>query len=77
MLDAFRRVTGHDLDPEVGPRRVGDPPILVADNRAILSALDWTPERDDLDRIIASAWAWEQTLDRLHAPLPSSVTPLT
>jgi UDP-glucose 4-epimerase len=64
VVDAFARVTGIDLAPEVGPRRAGDPPVLVADNRRILSSLDWRPERDDLERIIASAWAWEQ---RLHA----------
>mgnify|MGYP006278524293 CR=1 FL=1 len=46
-----------------GPRwNRGDLPVLVADNRRILASLDWHPERDDLDRILASAWAWEQRL---------------
>ncbi len=62
VLDTFERVTGVALDPEIGPRRPGDPPELVADNRAILRTLDWRPERDDLERIIASAWAWERRL---------------
>jgi len=62
VLDIFTRVTGIELAPEIGPRRPGDPPILVADNRRILSELDWRPRRDDLERIIASAWAWEQRL---------------
>jgi UDP-glucose 4-epimerase len=59
VLDAVHRVTGVDLDPEIGPRRAGDPAKLVADNRRILATLDWRPERDDLDRIVASAWTWE------------------
>ncbi|PAV68787.1 hypothetical protein WR25_13761 [Diploscapter pachys] len=32
-------------------RRAGDPAALVADNRAILAALPWRPQRDDLDTI--------------------------
>ena len=62
VLDTFHRVTGIDLDPEIGPRRPGDPAELVADNRSILDILDWQPERDDLERIIGSAWAWEKRL---------------
>ena len=62
VVDAFERVTGVDLDPEFGPRRPGDPAVLVADNSRILEQLDWRPRRDDLDRIIASAWTWEQKL---------------
>ena len=45
-----------------GPRRPGDPPVLVAGNEAILATLDWRPRRDDLDGIIASAWAFERRL---------------
>ena len=66
VVEAFARVTGVDLDPEVGPRRPGDPPVLVADNRRILASLDWRPERDDLDRILASAWAWERRLQGMR-----------
>jgi UDP-glucose 4-epimerase len=62
VVDAFRRVTGIDLDPEIGARRAGDPAVLVADNRCIPEVLDWQSTRDDLECIIASAWAWEQRL---------------
>ena len=62
VIDTFRAVTGVDLEPEIGPRRPGDPASLVADNCRILELLHWHPRRDDLARIIASAWAWEQAL---------------
>lgn len=62
VLDTFQRVTGVDLAPEIGPRRAGDPAVLVADNRRILEQLNWRPRRDNLERIIASAWSWEQRL---------------
>jgi UDP-glucose 4-epimerase len=69
VLDAFRRVSGIDLDPEIGPRRPGDPAELVADNRRILEMIDWRPQRDDLERIVASAWAWEQKLQAMRRQL--------
>jgi UDP-glucose 4-epimerase len=69
ILEVFRRVTGVDLDPEVGPRRAGDPAELVADNRRILDELDWCPRRDDLERIVSSAWHWEQRWQEMKRQL--------
>ena len=62
VLDAVDRVTNMKLDRQMGPRRPGDPPELVADNRAILAALPWRPQRDDLDLIVKDALAWERKL---------------
>lgn len=62
VLDAVDRVTNMTIDRRMEGRRAGDPPELIADNNAILSALPWRPERDDLDRIIADALAWERAL---------------
>jgi UDP-glucose 4-epimerase len=62
VLDAVDRVTNMKLERQMGPRRPGDPPELVADNRAILAALPWRPQRDDLDTIVKDALAWERKL---------------
>jgi UDP-glucose 4-epimerase len=62
VLDAVDRVTNMKLERQMGPRRAGDPPELVADNRAILAALPWRPQRDDLDTIVKDALAWERKL---------------
>lgn len=62
VLDAVDRVTNMKLVREVGPRRLGDSGALVADNRAILATLDWTPQRADLDTIVGDALAWERVL---------------
>ena len=66
VVETFARVSGRDLAPAVGPRRPGDPAVLVADNARILASLDWRPQRDDLERIVASAWAWEQRLQAMR-----------
>ena len=35
---------------------------LIADNQKIKSELNWTAKHSDLDKIISSAWQWEQKL---------------
>ncbi|HWS77956.1 MAG TPA: UDP-glucose 4-epimerase GalE [Thermomonas sp.] len=60
VIDAARRVTGHPIPMVAGPRREGDPPVLVADARAAREALGWQPRFGDLDTIVAHAWAWER-----------------
>ncbi len=62
VLDAVDRVTNRRIERRMEPRRAGDPAELVADNRAILAALPWRPERDDLDLIVRDALAWERRL---------------
>ena len=62
VLDAVDRVTNMKLDRRIGPRRPGDSGALVADNRAILATLDWTPQRAGLDTIVSDALAWERVL---------------
>ena len=62
VLDAVDRVTNQPIVRRYEPRRAGDPAQLIADNGAILAALDWRPERDDLDMIVRDALAWERRL---------------
>jgi UDP-glucose 4-epimerase len=68
VLTAARRVTGVPFAITEGPRRPGDPARLVADARKIRALLGWEPRHDDLDYIIATAWAWERKLASLLGP---------
>lgn len=67
VLDAVDRVAGVTLKRDFAPRRAGDPPLLVADNARILSTIDWRPQFDDLDTIVAHALAWERSLAQRKA----------
>jgi UDP-glucose 4-epimerase len=58
VLGAVERVTGKPVPFEMGPRREGDPPTLVADSSRLQSELGWKPAYSDLDRIVETAWAW-------------------
>jgi UDP-glucose 4-epimerase len=62
VLTAVERVTGKKVPFEMGPRREGDPPSLVADSTKLQTKLGWKPKRADLDRIVADAWEFAQTL---------------
>ncbi|WP_183936189.1 UDP-glucose 4-epimerase GalE [Sphingomonas sp. BK481] len=62
VLDAVDKVTNMTIDRRLEGRRAGDPAMLISDNSAILSTLDWTPRHADLDGIVRDALAWERTL---------------
>ncbi|HTZ76367.1 MAG TPA: UDP-glucose 4-epimerase GalE [Stellaceae bacterium] len=58
VIAAAERITGHRIPRREGPRRAGDPPVLVADASRAREVLGWTPGLSDLDTIIRTAWAW-------------------
>ena len=76
VLDSVDRVTNRSIERVYSPRRAGDPPALIADNRAILATLPWHPERDDLDTIVADALAWERALASRRADARADVPTL-
>src|SRR5437588_794700 len=60
VIDACRRVTGKDIPVIERPRRIGDPPRLVAASEKIRHELGWQPQFEALDTIVSSAWRWHQ-----------------
>jgi UDP-glucose 4-epimerase len=60
VLAAAEAVVGRPIPVEVGPRRPGDPAILVASPRRAAQILGWEPRRSQLEAIVASAWAWHR-----------------
>jgi UDP-glucose 4-epimerase len=58
VLAAAERVTGREIPAVVGPRRAGDPPVLLATIERARETLGWTPRRGTLDEMIESACAW-------------------
>ena len=61
VIDTARRVTGREIRTNLGPRRAGDPAILVASSDRIKSELGWQPQFQDLEVIVDSAWRWMQS----------------
>jgi UDP-glucose 4-epimerase len=61
VLAAAETVTGERVPQRTGPRRAGDPPILVADAARAHELLGWEPAHRELEPIVASAWAWRRS----------------
>ncbi|MEX1168516.1 MAG: UDP-glucose 4-epimerase GalE [Chloroflexota bacterium] len=60
VLAAAEAVTGRPVPHVIGPRRTGDPPVLVADATRAAAVLRWRPVRPGLEEMVGSAWAWRQ-----------------
>ncbi|MCB8922258.1 MAG: UDP-glucose 4-epimerase GalE [Ardenticatenaceae bacterium] len=60
VIETAREVTGHPIPAEIGPRRAGDPDILIASSETINHDLDWKPQYPELRQIMEMAWDWHQ-----------------
>ncbi|HEX5826120.1 MAG TPA: UDP-glucose 4-epimerase GalE [Candidatus Limnocylindrales bacterium] len=60
VLAMAGEVTGTEIPFTVGPRRAGDPPVLVASNQRARAVLGWEPRRSSLPEMVGSAWAWRR-----------------
>jgi UDP-glucose 4-epimerase len=58
ILQAAEAVVGRPIPHTVGPRRAGDPPVLVASNGRAREMLGWAPRHSSLEEMLGSAWAW-------------------
>jgi UDP-glucose 4-epimerase len=63
VIDVVKSVSGVDFSVMVAPRRPGDPAELVARADKI-RLLGWLPRYDDLQKIVADAFAWEDSFSK-------------
>jgi UDP-glucose-4-epimerase GalE len=55
VLAAVECATGREVPYEVGPRRAGDPAVLVANSTLARQVLGWRPEREEIGTIVEDA----------------------
>jgi UDP-glucose 4-epimerase len=60
VIETCRQVTGHPIPAQIGERRPGDAPILIASSDGIREELGWEPQYPDLRTIVAHAWQWHR-----------------
>ena len=60
VLRAVEQVTGRRVPHETGPRREGDPAVLVANSDKLKRTLGWKPKFPEIMDIVATAWQFEQ-----------------
>jgi len=59
VIATAERITGRKIPRKLGPRRPGDPAVLVASKEKLKRMLGWEAAHSSLEEIIASAWAWQ------------------
>jgi UDP-glucose 4-epimerase len=60
VISMCERITGKKIPAIEKPRRLGDPPKLVASAAKAIRELGWKPQFPKLDDIVKTAWAWHQ-----------------
>lgn len=60
VAQAVQQVSGRPVEMSIGPRRPGDPAVLVAQAAKARALLGWEPRRSGICDIVADAWAWHQ-----------------
>jgi UDP-arabinose 4-epimerase len=64
IAEAVEMASGRPLPIEFGPRRAGDPPVLVASADKARRVLGWSPTRSSLANIVQTAWRWHANRSR-------------
>ncbi|MCL6634246.1 MAG: UDP-glucose 4-epimerase GalE [Peptococcaceae bacterium] len=70
VIRAAEEVVGRPINVRYGPRRPGDPAVLVAGSDKIKEDLKWRPRFTDLRAIIETAWRWHKSHPRGFAEKP-------
>jgi UDP-glucose 4-epimerase len=60
VIAAVERVGGRPVPHRIGPRRPGDPAVLVASSARLMAETGWAPRYGTLEEIVATAWAWRE-----------------
>ncbi|MGE3874832.1 MAG: UDP-glucose 4-epimerase GalE [Parvibaculaceae bacterium] len=71
VIDMVERVTGREVPFTEGPRRPGDPPVLIAATERAADMLDFTPQYSDLETIVRTAWRGIQSVCRVPPERPA------
>ncbi len=58
VIRTAEEVTGKRAVVKEGPRRAGDPAVLVASSEKVQRELGWRPQYTDLRPVIETAWRW-------------------
>jgi UDP-glucose 4-epimerase len=62
VLDKMNTICDKKINIEYGKRRSGDAVSLVSDISKLSKTIEWTPEYDDLEKILKTSINWEKKL---------------
>jgi UDP-glucose 4-epimerase len=62
VIDAVKRASARSFEVRMGPRRPGDPAVVIAATDRVRTLLGWVPQHDRLDAMVFQALRWEERL---------------
>lgn len=65
VAELFRKVTGTNFKILSGKRRIGDPDLVISDNKFAKEYLSWEPYFTKLEDQVAHTWKWYQKSQNL------------
>ena len=64
VMRAVEQITERKVPHQIGPRRAGDPPALMANSEKLQRTLGWKPKFPEISDIVATAWQFETSPGR-------------
>jgi len=68
VVTKIQAVSGHSVPATDAPRRIGDPPALVASPELARKLLKWEPAHSSIETIIKTAWRWHSAVEHRTNP---------
>jgi UDP-glucose 4-epimerase len=60
VCEVVEKITGTKLRTRDSARRAGDPAVLCADPKRLMTQMGWQPRYSDIEQIVQTAWEWKQ-----------------
>ncbi len=64
VIQAVEKISGRKVPHTLGPRREGDPAVLVASGEKLRRETGWDPKYFELETIVRTAYEWRQANPR-------------
>jgi len=62
VIDTYNKILKKQIKSKIGPRRLGDSKMVVADPNKFNKTLNWKPKFNNLEYILKTAYEWEKKL---------------
>lgn len=76
VIETAERVVGRPIPVKEGPRRPGDPAVLVAGAEKARRELGWRPRWAELETIVRTAWEWHRAHPQGYRTARAGAPPL-
>ena len=67
IVSVAESVVGHAIPVKMGPRRPGDPPVLLASAERAAAELGWQRRHGTIEEMVGSAWEWRRANPKGYA----------